>query len=408
MPVRNDALKLRNVDLFDPTPQGRTDLYLFDSKILSIGEEPVIPGVEFREIDGTGMFAVPGFIDSHLHFTGAGSIGAGPISREPDFSFSEVVGSGITTAVGCPGADYLSRSMTNLFQKARSLEAEGLSTYFWSSGYSNPSITLSQSLSMDMLLFEKALGAKIAISDFMAPPWSPDQLHHLVWQVLSGAQMAGKHGVIHVHAGVLPAGISVVREVVARYEFGDDAHWSAMHGGGGSVASHFQITHVNWTDRLLEEATQFALQGAVADVTSGLSPKHGCEGSVLPSAAVVQMLRAGVSPASITVSSDSGGNIAHQHGNSDLDLIRLRPPMILEVFQELARRDDVDIETAARVTSTSVADLHRWSHKGRLTPGADADVLLFSEIDADLAHVVLAGEHVIDHGHLLRLGVMER
>ncbi|MDI9918633.1 amidohydrolase family protein [Rhodococcus sp. IEGM 1379] len=405
---RATGLKISNVDVYSPSPLGRCDVYVFDKKILSIGNEtPDIPGVEFRTLDGTGLVMVPGFIDSHLHFTGAGSIGAGPVSREPDFSFSEIVSYGITTAVGCPGADYLSRSMINLFQKARSLESEGLSTYFWSSGYSNPSITLTQSLSTDMLICEKALGAKIAISDYMAPPWTADELHRLLWQVISGSQMAAKKGVVHVHAGVLPAAIDVVKEVVSRYSFQEGAHWSSMHGGGGSVASHFQITHVNWTDRLLKEATDFAIAGGTADVTAGLSPNHGSEGSVIPSEAVIRMLEAGVPDTQITVSSDSGGNISHCHGHGEVDLIRLRPPLILEVFQELARTDSVSLETAAKVTSTNVADLHGWTDKGHLVAGQRADLLLFGADDFDLRHVVLGGDIVFEDSQPVRLGLME-
>ncbi|MGB3482040.1 MAG: amidohydrolase family protein [Mycobacterium sp.] len=401
------GLKISNVDVYSPAPLGRCDVFVFDGKILSIGETvPDIPGVEFRQLDGTGLVLVPGFMDSHLHFTGAGSIGAGPVSREPDFSVSEIFAAGITTAVGCPGADYLSRSMINLFQKARSLEAEGLSTYFWSSGYSNPSITLTQSLSSDMLICEKALGAKIAISDFMAPPWTADELHMLLWQVISGSQMAAKKGVVHVHAGVLPAAIDVVKEVVARYSFHDGAHWSSMHGGGGSVASHFQITHVNWTDKLLAEAAEFAIAGGVADVTAGLSPNHGSLGSVVPSEAVIRMLDAGVPDSRITVSSDSGGNISHC-GHGDVDVIRLRPPLILEVFQELARAESVSLETAAKVTSTNVADLHGWTDKGYIKAGQRADMLLFDAEEFELRHVVLGGEVVVEDGATTRLGLME-
>lgn len=58
-------LVIKNVDLLDVITGAvnRTDIAIVDDRI--VGTHQSYSGQE--EIDGTGRFAVPGFIDTHLH-----------------------------------------------------------------------------------------------------------------------------------------------------------------------------------------------------------------------------------------------------------------------------------------------------------------------------------------------------
>lgn len=62
-----------------------------------------------QHVDATGLLAVPGFVDLHVHICGGGGE-AGPASRTPEATLSQLLGAGITTAVGVTGTDSVSRS----------------------------------------------------------------------------------------------------------------------------------------------------------------------------------------------------------------------------------------------------------------------------------------------------------
>lgn len=360
---------------------------------------------ETIEIDGSGKLLVPGFIDSHLHITGGGSIGAGPISREPEFSFGDIVAAGITTAIACQGADYISRSYEALLQKARALAAEGLSAFIWTNGFSNPATSLTESVATDLFLLPEVVGSKIAVADFLAPPWTPDELHRLLWQVLSGAQMSGKVGVVHAHAGVLPAGLRSLAEVIGRYSF-EGVDETSRHGASRTVGGHFQITHCNWNDDLLGQTIELCRTGAYADVTAGMPDSHGF-GTELPAdESILTLLEAGISESQITVSSDAGGNesFLDQHRRVET-LIRLIPPRIDEVFRKLVGTHGLPVSSAVRVTSTNVADLHGWTYKGRIFRGADADLVLLDAGTLAVDTVISSGRLVVQNGEVLHAGI---
>lgn len=406
-----DSLFIKNlVEVYGPDPIGPSDVLIQGGRVAALADAGT-PRLGYSEtvVDASGLVAVPGFIDSHIHFTGAGSVGAGPITRDPDFGPSEFWLAGITTAIGAPGADYVTRSMPNLIAKARALEAEGITTHIWTGGYRNPPASLTESVALDLLVCEKVAGAKIAISDFMAPPRTLDQLHDVVWQILSGSQISGKAGVVHVHTGVLPPRIQPILDLVKRYEYGS-AHWSSKHGGESqsSVGGHFQITHANWTMELLDECMRFAATGGRIDFTAGMSPAVGFEESIPPSHAARLSIDSGVPVDRLSISSDSGGSEAKldEHG-AVTDLIRLRPPRIYDEFLLMVKNEGISIADAVRITSTNVAQLHRWRYKGRIAEGSDADILLL-DADLSLRYVISKGIIRLRDGVVVQPGWTER
>ncbi|WP_285251193.1 amidohydrolase family protein [Pseudarthrobacter sp. fls2-241-R2A-168] len=396
---------IRGAEVYAPEPLGQRDVLVEHGRIAAIGDTLELDGRTATEIDGRGMVVVPGFIDSHLHITGGGSIGAGPISREPEFGFGEIVSSGVTTAIACQGADYMSRSYEALLQKARGLTAEGLSTFLWNNGFNNPPTALTGNIARDLFLVPEIIGSKIAIGDFLAPPWTPDELHRLLWQVLSGAQMSGKIGAVHVHAGVLPGGLSVVSEVIARYDFrGVDE--TSRHGASRSVGGHFQITHCNWNEDLLNQTIELCGTGAYADVTAGMPDASGFGSELDPATSVMKILAGGISERQITVSSDAGGNEAYLDEYRRVQtLVRLVPPRIHEVFTNLINMHGLPIELAVRMTSTNVAELQEWPYKGRIFKGADADLLLLDAKSLVIDSVIASGRLVVHDGKVIAPGI---
>ena len=75
--------------VIDPA-QGRdetADLLVEDGRIVAIDKPGAIPADGARQIDATGMWVVPGFVDMHVHF------------REPGYEYKETIASGCRSAV---------------------------------------------------------------------------------------------------------------------------------------------------------------------------------------------------------------------------------------------------------------------------------------------------------------------
>lgn len=398
------AILIRDAEVHAPESLGRRDVLMHHGRVSAIADriDPEPPGT--RVIEAEGRILIPGFIDSHLHITGGGSIGAGPISREPEFTFGDIVAAGITTAISPKGADSISRSYEAMLQKARALAAEGLDTRLWSNGFGNPPQSLTESVTRDLFLIPEFVGAKIALSDFLAPPWTPDELHRLLWQVLSGSQMAGKLGIIHVHAGILPGGLGVIEDVVHRYDFtGTDEN--ARHGASRSVGGHFQITHCNWNEGLLDETMRVTRLGGYADITAGMPDRSGFGSEIPGDEAIMYLLREGVDASRITISSDAGGNEAYLDEFRRVEtLIRLIPPRIDEVFRNLIVRQGLSVGQAVRMASTNVAEMFDWPYKGRVMEGGAADLVLL-DADYGVASVITAGRLVVEDGRVLESGL---
>src|SRR4051812_12584134 len=96
-----------NGDVYDPEPAGVQAVVIGGGSILHIGpmERDDLPcTLPFEVIDASGCLVVPGLIDPHQHLIG-GSGEEGFASQTPEIAFSELVTAGITTVVGCLGAD---------------------------------------------------------------------------------------------------------------------------------------------------------------------------------------------------------------------------------------------------------------------------------------------------------------
>ena len=121
---------IRQAEVYAPDYLEKKDILLSEDKIIAIEDsiEGGFSGVPLEEIDGTGLLAVPGFIDCHFHILGGGGEG-GFQNRTPEVKLSQLTSAGVTTVVGCLGTDGVGRDMTALISKARGLEAEGITTY---------------------------------------------------------------------------------------------------------------------------------------------------------------------------------------------------------------------------------------------------------------------------------------
>ncbi len=92
-----DTLIIKDVILISgegAPPRGPVSIVIENDRIRSIGAAPDIAGAEV--IDAAGMFALPGFIDAHVHIGNTGQGLTGPITP-PEYVFKLWLAHGITT-----------------------------------------------------------------------------------------------------------------------------------------------------------------------------------------------------------------------------------------------------------------------------------------------------------------------
>ena len=341
---------LRGAVCFCPKPAGRRDIVLAGEKIYKITPPGAIGDAALfeRVLDCHGLLAFPGFVDQHVHITGAGGE-QGFGSRVRELEAPELAAAGITTAVGLLGADGVTRSMEALYAKAKGLETEGLTTYLYSGSYAVPPVTLTGSLTRDLVLIDKVLGAgELAISDHRSSNPDARTLAGLAAQVRLGALLSGKAGVVHLHVGDGRGGLSILRQVLR---------------GTDLPAEMFVPTHVNRNPALFREALAYGRAGGRLDLTAG-------ERAGLSVSEAVRTLAAeGLDLSKVTVSSDAGGS-APDGGVGN-------PSALYEDFLEIIEQSVLPPEAAVRLfTENPAAALGLAPQKGALREGGDADLLL--------------------------------
>ena len=131
------TILIRNASLFSPDPLGTNDILIINDRIAAIAQNVSVPEWlgPVQEMNGKGLFAVPGFIDAHVHITGGGGE-AGFSSQVPPLPLSKLIRSGVTTVGGLLGTDGVTRHVDAVLAKANSLEEEGISSFIMSEGLS--------------------------------------------------------------------------------------------------------------------------------------------------------------------------------------------------------------------------------------------------------------------------------
>lgn len=352
---------LRNADLYDPLPQGRSHLLIGQERILWIGaEEPALPaslGVTVRDLEGRRV--IPGLVDGHVHLTGGGGE-AGMHSRVPPLQLSRLTAGGVTTAVGLLGTDDTVRTPAELVATARGLIAEGLSAYCYTGGYHVPVATVTGSVRGDIVSIDLILGVgELAISDHRSSQPTLDELLRIAADAHVAGLMTGKAGIVHLHVGDGPRGLDLVRRALQESEL---------------PPSVFNPTHVNRRKDLFEEAKDLAERGCVIDITA--FPVEEGEDAWSAPEALTRYLEAGLPPARVTVSSDGGGCLPVFDADGRVTRMDVaRPSAMADALKALLACGQ-PLERVLPAFTSNPASLLRLPRKGRLYPGSDADLLV--------------------------------
>jgi beta-aspartyl-dipeptidase (metallo-type) len=381
---------LRNAELYDPAPRGRADLLIGGARILWIGRDaaPIPRPYDVRDTDLGGRRVIPGLVDGHVHLTGGGGE-AGPHTRVPPQGLSRFTLGGVTTAIGVLGTDDAIRTPAELVTVARGLLAEGLSAWCHTGGYHLPPATVTGDVRRDLVLVDRILGVgEVAISDHRSSQPTLDDLLRVAADAHVGGLMSGKAGIVHLHVGDGPRGLDLIWRALDQSEI---------------PARVFNPTHVNRRGRLFEEALALVERGCTIDLTAA-PPTDSDE--VGAADGLIRYLDASLPADRVTVSSDGGGCLPSFDREGRVTRMDVgRPDAPATVLHDLLARGQ-PLERVLPAFTSTPATLLRLGQKGRLAPGADADLVVLDPAGAP-AEVMALGRWHVRAGQAVLRGMFE-
>ena len=376
---------IKNANLYAPASLGYCDILLSGEKIAYIDKKIELSGVPFHTIDAEGGIVTPGFIDQHVHITGGGGQ-QGYASLVPEVTMSELVACGTTTVLGMLGTDGFVKELSTLYAKTKALDDDGLSAYMLTSFYGLPERTLTGSVAEDLILIDKVIGCKLAMSDDRSSFPTELEILRLINQVRLGGFTSGKGGILHIHLGALPEGIGTLIDIARRYP---------------TLVSYLSPTHLIRTEALFMQAIELGKLGGMVDFSTGgtkFDTPHRC---------VVKALEAGVPLERITFSSDGHGGV--RRVNPETGEVTYRPAPLHLNLQEvvaLVKEEGLPLEQALMLITTNPARNLKLRHKGVVSAGADAD-LCFLSPDLELTDVIARGRQVMRDKRIIKKGRYE-
>ena len=361
---------IRNVQLVSEEGQKRADILLSGGQIAAVGELSDVRLPEMETSDAEGLLALPGLIDQHVHICGGGGED-GFASRVRELRLEDFTVNGVTTVVGLLGTDSITRSPENVLAKANALEAEGITAYCLTGAYTYPTPTITGSVEKDVCFIEKVIGVKLAISDHRCSHITREELRRLATQLRFAALISGKVGVLHMHTGKGKAGLEDVFAVLEESDL---------------PISHFRPTHCA---NVQEDAIRFGKMGGWLDYTTGKPEKTA--------AAVLRAREEGLF-ARVTMSSDSGGSMpVWNEKKVCIGMGVGTPDTLLQTVRWLVQEAQLPLSEAVSLLTSHPAEALGLRRKGRIAPGADADILLMDD-RLEIARVYAKGRLMVKDG----------
>ena len=397
---KNALVKLiRGAKVYAPEALGVQDILILDQRIAAVGEHLKAEfggAVEVEEIDGAGLLAVPGFVDSHEHIMGGGGEG-GFATRTPEANLTDLSMNGITTVVGCIGTDGTARDMASLLAKAHGLEEEGVTTYVYTGSYQVPVHTLTGSLMKDIMMLDKVIGVgEIAISDHRSSQPTFEEFARLVSDIRVGGMLSGKAGIVNVHLGDGARKIDLIERIVHETEI---------------PTSQFLPTHVNRNAALFDACMEFAKEGGVIDFTGNEDIDYWetvCD-EVRVCTGIRRLMDAGAPETCFSISSDGQGSLPVFNAKGELAGIGVgKASCLLKEVRECVKREGLPLELSLRAVTANPARILKLTRKGHIGAGYDADICLLDENELKLCGVLAKGRVLVRDGKPVVFGTFEK
>ncbi|NKF50024.1 beta-aspartyl-peptidase [Shewanella sp. WXL01] len=371
----------KQASVFAPKELGVKDVLIAGGKIIEIADDLSKfehDGVEV--IDAKGKILTPGFVDSLVHITGGGGEG-GYGTRTPEMTINEAIEGGVTTVIGVLGTDSITRSLENLLAKSYALEEQGISVYSYTGSYHLPAVTVTGSITKDIMLIDKFIGiGEVAIADHRGSQLTEQELAKAASEARVGGMLSNKVGIVSVHVGDGESGVSLLHQVADETDI---------------PLSQFYPTHINRSQALLEQGIKLAKAGGVIDFTTSTNEQILASGEVKAAQALAIALEQGVPVSQLTMSSDGNASLPvfDEAGNlTDLQIGEVKS--LHQAMVEAVQCFNVPLSDALASISLSPANILKLDNKGQIKSGLDADINL-------LCAETLAIEAVYAKGKLL-------
>lgn len=382
---------IQNAKTFAPTPLGLCNILIAGGKIAYIGADtPTLdPCLQVSVIDADGANVVPGFIDQHAHVTGGGGE-TGPASRVPPVGLSAFTLAGVTSVVGVLGTDDVTRNTQTLVTQCYGLREEGLSAWCHTGGYHVPLTTLTGSVRSDIAFVDPIIGVgELALSDHRSSQPTLDEFLRIASDAYVGGMMTGKAGIVHCHLGDGARRLALLRAALDSCEI---------------PARVFNPTHVNRNKPLFREALELTKYGCYIDLTA--FPAGHVDPGISAAQAFLEYRAAGCPMDRLTVSSDGGGCLPAFDKDGNLTRFGVGLSATLpETLQDLLGQG-VAMDAALPMLTSNVADLLKFSQKGRLAVGKDADLVVLSD-KGQIRDVMARGRWHVRDAKAIVLGTFE-
>jgi len=391
-------LLIKDGDVYAPEHKGKKNILVINDKIVFIDQNILASALNvidknIKIIDASKCIIIPGYIDQHVHINGAGGEG-GPQYRTPPIQLSELVKAGITSVVGLLGTDGFARSLKALLMKARALEQEGISAWIYTGAYQYPSPTITESILSDIILIDKVIGVKIALSDHRTSHPTVDEFKKVTSEARAGGILSGKAGVVHIHMGGEKLGLSYLFDIIRNTEI---------------PIEQFAPTHLNRDEELFGQAVEFGKMGGYIDLTAGVSGEEKSSENIKPGIAIKRLLKNGVLIEKITISTDGNGSVPKF--NEKKEFVGMRIASVLSLHKEfidMIKEENISIEEATHVTSTNIAQHLKLGKKGEIRAGKDADIIALDKDTLKIKHVIVRGKILMEDEEIVKFGTFEK
>ena len=366
---------IKNVKVYREKQWKNTEILLAGSVIEKIADHIDCGYDGLNIVDGEGRFAIPGFIDSHVHITGGGGEGSF-ITQVPPIKLSAPVRAGVTTLVGLLGTDGTTRSVANLVAKTKALNEFGMTAYCLTGNYNYPSPTLTGDVMKDIVFVNEIIGVKLAITDHRSPNISKEGLIKLASDVRVAGMLGGKAGIVHFHTGKGKVKYSLLFDILEETDI---------------PISVFRPSHVNFC---YDDGIKLANMGGYIDFTCF---PNDMEANCRLIIKAMKEAPEGL----VTISTDSNGSLPIW--NDTNEMIGIGAAKISALPETVAMMVNVcgcPLEEAIKPATVNAArSLGLYPKKGVLAEGSDGDiVLLDSELMPDT--VFAKGKIMVDKKEL--------
>lgn len=349
---------IKNADVYAPQHLGKKDILIANGKIEKVADSIRLSGIDYEKIDVKGRKVSPGLIDKHSHITGGGGE-FGYESYATELQAEDFLNCGTTTVVGLLGTDGVLKELTTLYAKAKALDTK-MTAWMLTGSYAFPPKTITGAVDKDIIMIDKVVGCKLALSDDRGSFPTTPELERLISQCWRGGMTSRKAGILHLHMGALTTGISQLIDIVKR---------------NPRLLPHISVTHCGRAESLFKECCEWAKMGSYIDFTTGGSSFLASREEL-----VLRALKEGVSIDHITLSTDGGGGIRHidpetgeeWYGTATVDCN-------FKMLVSLVTKYGIAFEDALKLLTANPAREYCFATKGHLEAGYDADLLVWND-----------------------------